>query len=177
MKHLHWLVLAAALTLSAAPVLAEPGSDAPLVTVTGVVDGDTVRVQFDDGSFEPLRIIGVNTPERVDPREPAECFGLDASARTMELALFRKAVLETDVAPRDRFGRLLGYLWFQNADGNLWMLNERLAAEGYATQLTIQPNSRYADRFAAAVQSARDQSLGLWRACEAPALHSQPAPS
>src|SRR5688572_17440789 len=61
----------------------------------------------------------------------------------------------------------------------LWMLNEHLAADGYATVLTIQPNSRYADRFMVAVQSARDQGLGLWSACtppSSPAVSPMPVP-
>ncbi len=75
---------------------------------------------------------------------------------------------------RDRFGRLLGYLWLQDTDESTWVLYEHLAAETYAIQLTIQLNSRYADRFAAAVQSARDQGLGLGIACMAPAPSTAP---
>lgn len=147
------------------------------VTVASVTDGDTIRIQLPDGTVEPLRIIGVDTPETVDPREPVQCYGPESSARTSELVLGRSAQLELDLEQRDHFGRMLGYVWLENDDGSLWMLNERLAAEGYAVQLTIQPNSRYADRFAAAVQSARDQGLGLWTSCFAAAPPPEPIQS
>jgi micrococcal nuclease len=69
-------------------------------------------------------------------------------------------VLETDVELRDRFDRLLAYLWL---DGELF--NETIVEEGYAVVATFPPNVKYVDRFLAAERRARQAGHGLWSAC------------
>jgi micrococcal nuclease len=121
-------------------------------TVEKVTDGDTVRLV----KLGRTRLIGVDTPEVYGG---VECYGREASA-------FAKRVLrpgarvryKLGVEPRDRYGRALAYVWLP--DGRF--LNEMLAERGYATQLTISPNVEYADRFRAAVRSARKAKRGLW---------------
>lgn len=132
------------------------------VTVERVVDGDTVVVRL-GGRDERVRLIGINTPETVDPRKPVQCFGKEASNRTKSLLPRGTAVrLERDVEARDRYGRLLAYV-YRAQDGTF--VNLALAQEGFAESLTIPPNVAYADRFAAAVADARRASRGLWGAC------------
>jgi micrococcal nuclease len=133
------------------------------VTVERVVDGDTVVVHL-GGRDEHVRLIGIDTPETVDPRKPVQCFGKEASNRTKALLPKGTAVrLERDVEARDRYGRLLAYL-YRVEDGTF--VNLALAEEGFAQTLTIPPNVAYADRFAAAVADARSARRGLWGACQ-----------
>ena len=132
------------------------------VTVARVVDGDTVVLRL-GGHDEHVRLIGIDTPETVDPRKPVQCFGKEASNRTKALLPEGTEVrLERDVEARDRYGRLLAYV-FRVDDGTF--VNLALAEEGYALSLTIPPNVAYADRFAAAVADARRAGRGLWGAC------------
>ena len=121
-------------------------------TVQRVVDGDTIRL----AGLGSVRLIGIDTPEvygRVD------CFGPQASAFTKSLLRRGTRVRYlVGAEPRDRYGRLLAYVWL--GDGR--MVNELLAARGYATTLTIAPNDRFAARFAAAESRARRARAGMW---------------
>ena len=133
------------------------------VRVVRVVDGDTIVARLGGGTEERIRLIGIDTPESVDPRRPVECFGREAARRTAELLPSGTAIrLERDVEARDRFGRLLAYV--HRRDDGLFV-NLALARDGYAQLLTIPPNVAYADRFAAAVADARAGRKGLWSAC------------
>ena len=130
--------------------------------VVRVVDGDTIVVRMSAGE-ERVRLIGVDTPESVDPRRPVECFGKEASARTAALLPPGTLVrLERDVEPRDRYGRLLAYV-YRTDDGTF--VNRALLAEGYAQPLTIPPNVAHAADFAAVARTAREAGAGLWSAC------------
>ncbi len=82
-----------------------------LATVTEVVDGDTVVVAFPGGRSETVRLLGVDTPETVDPDEPVECYGPEASAFTHARLDGRQVRLEKDREERDRYGRLLAYVY------------------------------------------------------------------
>ena len=132
--------------------------------VTRVVDGDTVRVRI-AGVDEPVRLIGIDTPETHGRGGLRECFGGEAARRLSELLPAGSEVrLERDVEARDRYGRLLAYVY--RADG--LFVNLALAEEGYATTLTYPPNVAHADEFAAAVRSAREAQRGLWERCGGP---------
>jgi micrococcal nuclease len=142
----------------------EAGERAPAgvaATVTRVVDGDTVRVAL-DGADETVRYIGVDTPESVKPGTPVECFAKEASARNAELVDGEEVRLRFDVERRDRYGRLLAYV-YRARDGAF--VNERLVRDGYARPLTVPPNVRFAERFARLAREARAARRGLWRAC------------
>lgn len=130
--------------------------------VVRVVDGDTVVVEL-AGVQEDVRLIGVDTPETVDPRRPVGCFGPEASAHTEQLLAAGTAVrLERDAEERDRYGRLLAYV--HRASDDLFV-NEAIVAGGYGTTLSIAPNTAYSTRFAALERQARAAGTGLWSAC------------
>ena len=140
--------------------------DASLPAGTGVVskhtDGDTIRVKI-DGAEERVRFIGVDTPETHGRNGLIECFGRQAAAHTAKLLPIGTAVrLVRDVEARDRYGRLLAYVY--RADDNLFV-NLALARDGYADVLTYPPNVAHASEFVAAVADARDHDRGLWSAC------------
>ena len=130
-----------------------------------MIDGDTVDVDV-GGGHERVRLIGIDTPETVDPRRPVECFGAEASARLEALLPEGTAVrLERDVEPRDDFGRLLAYVFRRSDD---LFVNLALVEDGYAATLTRPPNVAYVDRFVAAADKARAEGRGLWSACPVP---------
>jgi micrococcal nuclease len=128
--------------------------------VVRVVDGDTIQVRLDGGRTERVRYIGVDTPESVKPNTPVQCFAKKASHFNAALVAGRDVTLNTDAEERDRYGRLLAYVY---AGGRF--VNRELVARGYARTLTIPPNVAHADEFAGLARRAREARLGLWRAC------------
>ena len=143
---------------------ADDTGDAGLAEVVRVVDGDTIVVRI-RGADERVRLIGIDTPESVDPRSPVDCFGPEASRATAELLPPGTPVrLVRDVEARDRFDRLLAYV-YKVDDGSF--VNLTLAATGYADVATFPPNVAHTDELVAAVAEARDAGLGLWGACPA----------
>ena len=113
-----------------------------------------------DGVQSRVRLIGVDTPESVDPREPVQCFGREASAYTRRLVDGQAVLLEVDPTQGefDRYDRRLGYVW--TTDGRL--VNYDLIRDGYAFEYTYNLPYRYQDAFKAAQRSARETSAGLW---------------
>ncbi len=128
------------------------------VKVIRVVDGDTVEVRFNNGATAKVRLIGVNTPETVHPNKPVEKYGKEASNYTKKRLTNQNVVLEFDVGIKDKYGRLLAYVWLGKE-----LYNETLVKEGYARVMTIQPNVKYQERFIKAERAARQAKKGLWK--------------
>jgi micrococcal nuclease len=135
----------------------DPPKDAVTAKVQRVVDGDTFIATV-RSRRERVRVIGVDTPESVDPNRPDEPFGEEASTFAKHYLDGETVQLAGDAEPRDRYGRMLAYVWLR--DGTFW--NALLAAEGYAQQLTIPPNVTYASLFRRLVGEARRNDRGLW---------------
>jgi micrococcal nuclease len=129
--------------------------------VVRVVDGDTIHVNV-DGRDVRVRYIGIDTPEEVKPDTPVQCFARAAAAANRQLVAGREVRLVPDVEERDRYGRLLAYV-FRAGDGRF--VNAELVGDGFARTLTIPPNVRYAERFADLAARARRAERGLWGAC------------
>jgi micrococcal nuclease len=125
--------------------------------VERVVDGDTFVAEL-AGRRERIRVIGVDTPETVDPNRPVQTYGKEASSFAKRMLSGRTVRLAGDVEPRDKYGRLLAYVWLP--DGTFW--NALLAAEGYAQLITIPPDVTYASLFRRLVDEARSAHRGLW---------------
>lgn len=135
------------------------------VAVVRVVDGDTIIVRL-SGKNERVRLIGIDTPESVKPNTPVECFALEASARTKALLPAGSVVkLVRDVELRDRYGRLLAYVYRASDD---LFVNLALATDGYASAYTYPPNVAHAGELVAAAGEARDAGRGLWSRCHSP---------
>ena len=144
--------------------------------VERVVDGDTMIVSFifDDGSKylkERVRFLGVNTPETVHPSKPVEYYGKEASNFTKSELTDKTLWLQTDVEVKDRYGRMLAYVWLKEPSKKDLddeaairenMFNAKLLLEGYAQLMTIQPNSRYSNIFVHFQREARQENKGLW---------------
>jgi micrococcal nuclease len=129
--------------------------------VVRVVDGDTIRVRL-GGRTERVRYIGVDTPESVKPGTPVQCYAKRAAAANAALVAGRSVRLVGDVEQRDRYGRLLAYV-YREPDGAF--VNAALVRDGYARTLTIAPNVAHAHQLAQLAQTARRSGRGLWRAC------------
>jgi len=134
-----------------------PGVQGPF-TVIKVVDGDTIWV--DNGGRMKIRMIGLDTPETVDPRKPVQCFGREASAQAKTILGGQQVHLETDPSQDsvDKYGRTLAYVW--TSSGRLFNLD--MIADGYAHEYTYYLPYRYQADFKAAENDARTQSRGLW---------------
>ncbi len=131
-------------------------------TVLRLVDGDTIHVEL-GGRVEKVRYIGINTPELHHPRRGEEPGGREAREANRRLVEGRAVRLEPDVQQRDRYGRLLAYVWVRREDGGEVMVNAELLRLGYAQVMTIPPNVRYTSTFLALQRQARDEHRGLWR--------------
>jgi micrococcal nuclease len=157
------LAIAAVLTAGWLPASAQTSTLWPgeqLATVVRVVDGDTVDVRLADGKTERLRLIGIDTPETIDPRKPVQCVGKEASDRAHALLDSQQVSFIGDPSQdsRDRYGRLLAYIWL--ADGS--QFNYRMVSEGYALEYTYQIPYYYQADFKAGQQAAQTKQLGLW---------------
>ena len=128
--------------------------------VVRVVDGDTAEMRLGSGGTEGVRFIGVDTPESVAPGQPVECFGKKASRFTTALLEGERVELRYGAERRDRYGRLLAYVYLRDR-----FVNAELVRLGYATTLEIAPNVDYAERFARLQQAAANAGRGLWGAC------------
>jgi micrococcal nuclease len=122
--------------------------------VKRVVDGDTIELE----SGEKVRYIGINAPESVKPNSPVECFGHEASAYDKQLVGGKRVRLEKDVSDRDKYGRLLRFVYLE--DGTL--VNDTLVRDGYAYASTFPPDVSRVNEFKQAQQEARNAERGLW---------------
>lgn len=153
-------------TITPTPLIS-PSSQADLYKVTKVVDGDTIAVDI-DGKTETLRLIGINTPETVDPRKPVECFGKEASDKAKAVLTGKSVRLESDSTQdeRDKYGRLLCYVFL--ADGTSF--NKMMISEGYAYEYTYNTPYKYQTEYKQAEKEAKEAQKGLWAAglCDLP---------
>ena len=155
---------AAILAAVALPGCADPSAqpaEGGAVRVTRVVDGDTIRVRLAGGE-EAVRYIGVDTPESVKPGAPVECFAKRASALNARLVEGERVRLVADVEARDRYDRLLAYVYRERDD---LFVNAELVRRGYATVATFPPNVRHEALFRRLANRARMSDRGLWGRC------------
>jgi len=129
-------------------------------TVVHVVDGDTIVVEVADRT-ETVRILGADTPETVDPRKSVQSYGPEASAHTKaRLSPGTRVTLETDAEVRDKYGRLLAYVYVAGV-----RYDDELLRLGFARLLIIPPNGVHARAMLGAALDARAARRGLWGGC------------
>lgn len=138
---------------------AEIENEDGLYKVVKVVDGDTVSVEI-NGEKETLRLIGIDTPETVDPRKPVQCFGKEASNKAKELLSYKRIYLEADATQgdRDKYGRMLRYVILEDGTN----FNEFMVREGYAHEYTYNTPYKYQEKFKEMERQAREAKKGLW---------------
>lgn len=164
LKKLLLLFIILALTL---PLYAQD-----TLKVLWVVDGDTLKINY-KGKEESVRLIGIDAPEsrpnkkaRNDAQRSGEnlktitAMGKEATECVRSLVKQGDTLkMEFDVQKRDKYGRLLGYVYLSNGK----MLNEEIVKAGYANLMTIPPNVKYQERFLKAYKEAREHGRGLWK--------------
>ena len=131
-------------------------------TVVRHVDGDTVHVAIEDPplelqAVERIRMPGVDTPETVHPSRPVEHFGEEASEFTKSRMFGQPVPLAFDWDLRDRYGRLLSYIYLP--DGSCQ--NADLIREGYGHAYTRFP-FQFLEEFRVLERKARESGRGLW---------------
>jgi micrococcal nuclease len=149
----------AILALGGGKLVGATRSDA--ARVVRVVDGDTVVVRT-AGHDERVRYIGVDTPESVKPGTPVQCFAKAASAENRRLVEGQEVRLVGDAEARDRYGRMLAYV-YRKRDG--LFVNAELVRRGYAKPMTIPPNVAHALELRRLAMTARREGRGLWSRC------------
>ena len=156
------LLIGLASCSSSSQLLPPQDRQSDLVKIAHVIDGDTVDIDI-KGRTERVRLIGVNTPETKHPTKPIECFGPEASAYLTQLLPKGTTVrIERDVEARDRYGRMLLYLYLGSND---LFINLDLSARGYGTPMSIEPNTFHRNDFVRAAAQAEAANVGLWKAC------------
>jgi len=130
--------------------------------VTDVIDGDTIVAMTSQGKSETIRYLLIDTPELHHPSRGEEELGREAQTFNASLVANRKVRLELDAQERDKYGRLLAYVWIEEK-GKEKMINEMLVEEGLALPYFIPPNGKYLDKISEAAKRARDRNVGLWK--------------
>lgn len=133
-------------------------TETKLCSVIRVIDGDTFECSLSVGNKEIIRLIGVDTPETKHPTKAIEYYGNVAEKYTRETLTAKQVRLELDIQARDKYGRLLAYVYL--SDGTFF--NALLVQEGYAQVSTVPPNVKYQDLFLKLQRDARENNRGLW---------------
>ncbi|MBU1177290.1 thermonuclease family protein [Patescibacteria group bacterium] len=123
--------------------------------VIKVIDGDTIVIE----GGEIVRYIGIDTPET--NKENNDCFAQEAWNMNRELVEGKEVKLKKDISERDKYGRLLRYVWVDDL-----FINEYLVKNGYASASTFPPDVKYADDFLKFQKKAKEENLGLWSSCQ-----------
>jgi len=138
------------------------------ILVKRVVDGDTILLE----TGERVRLIGIDTPELHESDKlyrdasrtrqdisTIQKLGRRAYEFTRNLVEGKRVSLEFDVEKRDRYKRLLAYVYLK--DGTF--VNAEIVKQGYASLMTFPPNVKYADLFLKLYREARENRRGLWK--------------
>ncbi len=121
--------------------------------VARVIDGDTIVLE----NGERIRYIGIDTPETKHPSKPVEYYGKEATEANRKLVEDKTVRLEFDAQERDKYGRLLAYVYVDTI-----FVNAELVRQGYAKVSTYPPNVKYQDVFLELEHEAREKRRGLW---------------
>jgi endonuclease YncB( thermonuclease family) len=124
----------------------------PTTHATKIIDGDTIEIATDNGP-ERVRLIGIDTPEK------GQFLFDESKARLEELIGGKEILLETDETDRDKYNRLLRYIFLNRTE----LINTVLVREGLASVLIYPPDRKYEEELLKAEAEARNQNLGIWK--------------
>jgi micrococcal nuclease len=125
--------------------------------ILDVVDGDTMKILIGNKK-ETIRLLLVDTPETVHPTKPIEPFGKEASTYAKDMLSDQNVEIQLDVSERDKYGRLLCYLYINGKMFNELLLEKGLARVAYV----YPPNIKYVDEFRKIQSAAQKEKVGLW---------------
>jgi micrococcal nuclease len=154
-----FIIGASAIYAVAQKALTKPTpTDLVTAKVVRITDGDTIHVLIAD-KYETIRLIGINAPELKDPDPQKKCWADQAKAKADQMLSGMTVQLEADPtqSDRDKYQRLLRYVWWNGADFNLWMIQK-----GYAAEYTYDKPYKYQKEFKAAQEQAVKDKWGIW---------------
>lgn len=134
-----------------------------LYSIVEIYDGDTFVVDV-SGHEITVRLIGIDTPEVVDPRKPVQCYGPEASAKAKELLSSKKVYLEKEKSKGDYdiYGRVLAYAYLPDKT----LYNKYMIEEGFAKEYTFNKEKyKYQEEFKNVQKEAQKGKRGLWGGC------------
>lgn len=144
---------------AAATETKEIATDKEEVTIDRVVDGDTVKVELPSGKTETVRLLLIDTPESIHPEKPDQPYGEEASGFAKKrLKEGQTVTLEKGKPERDKYDRLLGYIWVDDENFNQLMIKEGYARVAYV----YEPNTKYIDEFREAEEKAEQEGNNIW---------------
>lgn len=134
-----------------------------LVKVQRVIDGDTIELE----DKQKVRYIGIDAPELHHPKKSVQCFGKEAYEKNRELIEGKMVKLEKDVSEKDKYGRLLRYVFLYDPPSTPegLLINKYLVIQGYAHVSTFPPDVKYAAIFVNEQRNAAANKKGLWNQC------------
>jgi len=130
-------------------------------TVKEAVDGDTVKIELASGTVETVRYLLIDTPELHHPKRGEEELGKEAYLANRALVQGRRVALELDQVTKDRYGRLLAYVWLETPSGRE-LVNAVLVERGLALPYVFPPNERYLPLIRETASRAQLREKGLW---------------
>jgi len=130
----------------------------PEKKVIRVIDGDTFEIYI-DRKLEKVRMIGINNPESVDPKREIECYGMEASDKLKKLIQGKIVRIEQDNTQddKDKFGRMLRYVFIDNEN-----INKKMIKEGFAFEYTYKKPYKYQKEFQKEEMFSRENKVGMW---------------
>lgn len=131
--------------------------------VLKVIDGDTIQVDI-HGKKEVVRLLGIDSPESVDPRKTVQCFAKEATIKLKSYVDGKQIILVEDSTQgnRDRYNRLLRYVYLPNSVQTF--VNGEMVKQGFAFSYKQYP-TKLLSKFNSFEAYAREHSLGLWNSC------------
>ncbi|MBP7859514.1 thermonuclease family protein [Patescibacteria group bacterium] len=121
-------------------------------TVTKVIDGDTVVIE----TGEHIRLIGIDAPEI----SKKECYSEESKKYLSELLENKKVKLEKDISEKDKYGRLLRYIYLEDV-----FVNERLVEKGFAKAVIYKPDIKHSNLFEISENVSQNNKMGMWGSC------------
>lgn len=130
--------------------------------VTDVLDGDTFEVKIGKEKVT-IRMLGIDTPETLDPRKPVQCYGKESSEEAKKLLDKREVKLVIDKTQylTDKYGRILAYVY---RDDGLF-INKFLLEKGFAREYTYSKAYELQEEFREIEQKSKIEKEGLWSTC------------
>jgi micrococcal nuclease len=160
-RHRNLLQISAAILICLISILgicraeSQPSKKPGTARVAEVHDGDTISIILGNGRREKVRLTGIDTPEL--GQHP---WGQKAKQHLEDLIMLSDKTVscEYDIEKRDKYGRLLCYIWTSQGT----MLNLRMVQDGFAMLYTFPPNVRYVTELQKAQREARGKRKGIW---------------
>lgn len=123
--------------------------------VTKVIDGDTIEVKFLNEKKEKVRFLLIDSPETVGKQQP---FGQEAKLYITELLLHKEVELQIGLKERDKYGRLLAYIFIENRNIQELLLSKGLARVAYV----YDPNTEFVEEYCKMERIAQEKKIGIW---------------